>query len=69
MFTKSGHLENTIEFNDQEKVFIEKSNHLETFDDVIDLAKQIFAYSKEENYDKEKGILTFYDKKSKKIRL
>ena len=57
VFTKSGHLENTIEFNDQEKVFIEKSNHLETFDDVIDLAKQIFAYSKEENYDKEKDPL------------
>ena len=57
VFTKSGHLENTIEFNDQEKSFIEKSNHLETFDDVIDLAKQIFAYSKEENYDKEKDPL------------
>ena len=57
VFTKSGHLENTIEFNDQEKSFIEKSNHLETFDDVIDLAKQIFKYSGEENYDKEKDPL------------
>ena len=57
VFTKSGHLENTIEFNDQEKAFIEKSNHLETFDDVIDLAKQIFKYSGEENYDKEKDPL------------
>ncbi len=57
IFTKSGNLENTIEFNDVEKAFIEKSNNLQTFDDVIALAKEIFAYSKEENYDKEKDPL------------
>lgn len=57
IFSKSGHLENTIEFNDIEKSFIEKSNNLETFDDVVNLAKEIFAYSKEENYDKEKDPL------------
>ena len=57
IFAKSGHMENTINFTSKEKDFIEKSNHLETFDDVIELAKQIFAYSKEENYDKEKDPL------------
>ncbi len=57
IFTKSGHLENTLTFNDTEKNFIEKSHHLETFEDVVELAKEIFAYSKEENYDKEKDPL------------
>ena len=57
IYTKSGNLENLIEFNDIEKDFFEQSQKLVTFDDVIDLAKKIFAYSKEENYDPEQDPL------------
>lgn len=57
IFSKSGAAELDIEFNDTEKKFIEKSNNLETFDDVAKLAKEIFKYSKEENYDEEKDPL------------
>jgi len=58
IFTKSGNLENTIEFNDIEKEFIDESANLKTFDDVIKLAKKIFAYSKEENYNEEEDPLS-----------
>ena len=57
MFTKSGNMED-IEFNDIENGFIEKSNHLNTFEDVIKLAKEIFKYSEEkEEYNPEEDGL------------
>ena len=57
MFTKSGNMED-IEFNDIENGFIEKSNHLNTFNDVIKLATEIFKYSKEkEEYKPEEDGL------------
>mgnify|MGYP003627515197 FL=1 len=57
IFTKSGNLEQTIEFNEQEQEFVNKSQKLVTFDDVIQLATEIFEYSKEENYDPENDPL------------
>jgi len=57
MFTKSGNMED-IEFNDIENILIDKSNNLNTFDDVIKLAREIFQYSKEkEEYDPEQDGL------------
>lgn len=52
MFSKSGQRE-LIEFNDTEKEFITRSDKLETWDDVVKLTKDIFAYSQEEQFDED----------------
>ena len=36
-----------VNFNDEEKVFVEKMNQLETFEDVQNLAKEVYEYMKE----------------------
>ena len=52
MFSKSGQRE-IIEFNDIEQEFITRSDKLETWDDVVKLTKDIFAYSQEEQFDED----------------
>ena len=52
MFSKSGQRE-LIEFNDIEKEFITRSDNLETWQDVVELTKDIYAYSENEKFDEE----------------
>ena len=52
MFSKSGQRE-LIEFNDIEKEFITRSDKLETWADVVELTKDIYAYSQEEQFDEQ----------------
>jgi len=52
MFAKSGQRE-IIEFNDIEKEFITRSDNLETWEDVVKLTKDIYAYSQEEQFDEQ----------------
>ena len=52
MFSKSGQRE-LIEFNDIEKEFITRSDNLETWQDVVELTKDIYAYSENEEFDEE----------------
>ena len=52
MFSKSGQRE-LIEFNDIEKEFITRSDNLETWEDVVKLTKDIYAYSENEQFDEE----------------
>ena len=50
IFSKSGQRQ-LIEFSDVEQEFINRSDNLETWQDVCDLVKDIFAYSQDEEYD------------------
>ena len=52
MFSKSGQREQ-IDFSEEEQDFIRKSDNLNTWKDVIDLAKEIYAYSQDEQFDEE----------------
>ena len=52
IFAKSGQRE-IIEFNDIEKEFITRSDKLETWEDVVKLTKDIYAYSENEEFDEE----------------
>ena len=52
MFSKSGQREQ-IDFSVQEQEFITKSDNLNTWEDVIELAKEIYAYSQDEQFDEE----------------
>jgi len=52
IFFKSG-TDQEIIFNEQEQEFIERAKHLNTWNDVVKLTKDIFAYSQDEQYDKE----------------
>ena len=52
IFFKSG-TDQEIDFNEQEQEFIERAKHLNTWNDVVKLTKDIFAYSQDEQYDEE----------------
>ena len=52
MFSKSGQREQ-IDFSVQEQEFIRKSDNLNTWEDVIELAKEIYAYSQDEQFDED----------------
>ena len=52
IFSKSGQRE-LIEFNDIEKEFITRSDKLETWQDVVKLTKDIYAYSENEEFDED----------------
>ena len=52
IFFKSG-TDQEIIFNEQEQEFIERAKHLNTWNDVVKLTKDIFAYSQDEQYDEE----------------
>ena len=52
IFFKSG-TDQEIIFNEQEQEFIERAKHLNTWNDVVKLTKDIYAYSGTEKFDEE----------------
>jgi len=54
LYTKGGAAQG-IKFNEEEKVLLEKIESTETYDDVIDLAKEIMDYMKKEKEEKKKN--------------
>lgn len=51
LHAKAGHLA-LVKFNDVEQVFVDRSEKLETFEDALQLAKDVQAYCKEQEQDK-----------------
>ena len=52
IYSKSG-TDQQIIFNDQEQEFVNRSKNLNTWNDVVNLVKDIYAYSENEDFDKE----------------
>ena len=59
LFTKSQYTANWIQFSDFEKTLISKVESLETWDDVLRVTEEIYAYSKEEQLEKQQDELEF----------
>ena len=52
IYSKSG-TDQQIIFNDQEQEFVNRSKNLNTWNDVVNLVRDIYAYSENEDFDKE----------------
>lgn len=52
LFTKSQYTSSWIKFSAQEELLLKKVQALETWDDVVRLTDEVYAYSKEEQMDK-----------------
>ena len=52
IFSKSG-TDQQIVFNEQEQEFVDRSKNLNTWNDVVNLVKDIYAYSENEDFDEE----------------
>ena len=51
IYTKSQYTANWIKFSAEESVFVDKIQLLETWEDVVKLTDEIFAYSKDEQFE------------------
>lgn len=51
IYSKSQYTANWITFNTEESVFVDKIQLLETWEDVVKLTDEIFAYSKDEQFE------------------
>ncbi len=59
LFTKSQYTATWIEFTDFEKTLISKVESLETWEDVLRVTEEIYAYSKDEQFDMQQDDIDF----------